>query len=433
MTRPTRWLPERRLLVMMAYGFIAGLPRPLVGFTLLLWLSDGGVSLAVIGLAAWIAIPYSVKFLWAPILDRPPPSRALRALGRRRGWLLLIQLMLVLAVVGLALSDPGVLVLGVPALSFFAAACIAFLSATQDLVIDAWRIEVFPAQRQGVALAVYVWGYRLAVWVSTTVIIGAAAIVGWKAALLGVAFLATCGCLVTLLAPAETVSLDRSATGFRHSVIAPVRLFLMRPSAWMIIAFVALFNLGEGIAGLMTAPFYRHLGFDKAAIAWNGTLSLWATLFGIAMGGWLVARIGVGRALLLTGWTQTVAMAMYVVLAGSSGNHAILYATVTLEAFAQGMAAAAFLTFLSALCAREFAATQYALLSSLSQLSNHTIGAVAGVMAASLGWPLFYTVCIGSALPGMVLMLLLLRRQRAVPAAVDPGRMTDGDRYIGHP
>ncbi|WP_428488202.1 AmpG family muropeptide MFS transporter [Rhodopila sp.] len=404
---------DRQLAVMAAYGFVSGLPLPLSGFTLRLWLSDGGVSLAVVGLTAWIGLAYSLKFLWAPLLDQPPPMAGLRVLGRRRGWLMLIQPLLAVAAVLLALADPGVLVLGVPMLAFGAAAGVAVLSATQDIAIDAWRIEVFPERRQGVALAAYVWGYRIALLVSTTGIIAAAGLFGWRAALLGGAALMACGCGITLLAPGEPPSPGRPAAGLRHAVVEPVRSFLARPSALLIVAFVALFKLGEAMAGLMTAPFYRHLRFDKAAIAGTGLFSLGATLAGITFGGWLVTRIGVGRTLLITGWAQTVAMGMYVVLAGAAGDQPTLYATVTLEAFAQGLADAAFLTFLSALCAREFAATQYALLSSLPQLAIHTLGAVSGVMAASLGWPLFYGVCMAGAVPGMLLMLVLLRRGAA--------------------
>ncbi len=403
-----RWVsirPDGRLLTMAAYGFVSGLPLPLSGFTLRLWLSDGGVSLAVVGLTAWIGLAYSVKFLWAPLLDQAPPVRFLRSMGRRRGWLMLIQPLLALAVALLALTDPAA-----PALAFAAAVCVATLSATQDIAIDAWRIEVFPERRQGVALAAYVWGYRIALLVSTSGIIGGAAVIGWHAALLVAAALVACGCVVTVFAPAEQATADHPASGFRQAVIEPVMSFLARPSSLVIVAFVALFKLGEAMAGLMTAPFYRHLGFDKTAIAGTGLFSLCATLGGITLGGWLVARIGVGRALLMTGWMQTLAMAMYVVLATAPGHQPTLYATVTAEAFAQGMADAAFLTFLSNLCAREFAATQYALLSSLPQLSIHTIGGFSGLMAASLGWPVFYAVCMAGALPGMLLMLVLLRR-----------------------
>jgi MFS transporter, PAT family, beta-lactamase induction signal transducer AmpG len=314
----------------------------------------------------------------------------------------------------LALSDPAAAPVG----AFVAAACVAVLSATQDIAIDAWRIEVFPPRRQGLALAVYVWGYRVALLVSTTGAIEVAAHVGWHLALLGVAVLVAAGSLVTLVARREDPGGPVPSLGVRQAIVDPVRSFLVRPSALLVLAFVALFKLGEAMAGLMTAPFYRSLTFDKAAIAATGPFSLGGTLVGVTLGGWLVARIGVGRALLMTGWAQTAAMAMYVVLSLSAGQHAVLYATVTTEAFAQGLADAAFLTFLSALCAREFAATQYALLSSVPQLAIHTLGGASGVMAASLGWTLFYAVCMVGALPGMLLMLVLLQRERRGRGAI---------------
>jgi PAT family beta-lactamase induction signal transducer AmpG len=398
---------DRQLGAMAAYGFVSGLPLPLSGFTFRLWLSDSGAGLAVVGLTAWIGLAYSLKFLWAPLLDQTPPVAALRRFGRRRGWLLLVQPVLGLATILLALSDPA----AAPIAAFAAAACVAVLSATQDIAIDAWRIEVFPPRRQGLALAVYVWGYRVALLVSTTGAIAAAAAVGWHLALLGVAVLVAAGGLVTLMARREDPGVPVLSRGVRHAIVDPVRSFLVRPSALLVLAFVALFKLGEAMAGIMTAPFYRSLTFDKAAIAATGPFSLGGTLVGITLGGWLVVRIGVGRALLATGWAQTMAMAMYVVLSLTPGQHAVLYATVTTEAFAQGLADAAFLTFLSALCAREFAATQYALLSSVPQLAIHTIGGASGVMAASLGWTLFYSVCMAGALPGMLLMVALLRRE----------------------
>jgi MFS transporter, PAT family, beta-lactamase induction signal transducer AmpG len=397
---------DRQLGAMAAYGFVSGLPLPLSGFTFRLWLSDSGAALAVVGLTAWIGLAYSLKFVWAPLLDQPAPLPALRRFGRRRGWLLVVQPALGLAALLLALSDPA----RAPMIAFAAAACVALLSATQDIAIDAWRIEVFPPRRQGVALAAYVWGYRVALLVSTTGAIAAAAVAGWHAALVGVAALVAAGSLVTLAAQPEEPGAPVPGRGFRHAVVDPVRSFLARPSALLVLTFVALFKLGEAMAGIMTAPFYRALGFDKAAIAATGPFSLGATLAGITLGGWLVVRIGVGRALLLTGWAQTAAMAMYVVLSLAPGQHGVLYATVACEAFAQGLADAAFLTFLSALCAREFAATQYALLSSVPQLAIHTIGGASGVMAAAMGWTWFYAVCMAGALPGMALMVLLLRR-----------------------
>ena len=414
---------------MAAYGFVSGLPLPLSGFTFRLWLSDSGAGLAIVGLTAWIGLAYSLKFLWAPLLDQQPPLAPLRRFGRRRGWLLLVQPALAAAALLLAASDPA----AAPIAAFAAAACVAVLSATQDIAIDAWRIEVFPERRQGVALAAYVWGYRVALLVATTLVISVSSYIGWHAALMLVASLVAAGTLVTLAAQREepgpaVLRPVGAGRGMRRAVVDPVRSFLIRPSALLVLAFVALFKLGEAMAGIMTAPFYRALTFDKAAIAGTGLFSLGATLAGITLGGWLVARIGVGRALLVTGWTQTAAMAMYVLLSVSPGDHLILYATVMSEAFAQGLADAAFLTFLSALCAREFAATQYALLSSVPQLAIHTIGGVSGVMAGALGWKWFYLVCMLGALPGMGLMAVLLRRGAAPDAA--PHLSNEGQRPL---
>jgi PAT family beta-lactamase induction signal transducer AmpG len=403
---------------MAAYGFVAGLPLPLSGFTLRLWLSEGGVSLAVIGLTANIGLAYSLKFLWAPVLDNAPAPGPLHRLGRRRGWLAAIQPILATAAALLALSEPA----HRPFLSLTLAALVAFLSASQDIVVDAWRIETYPSYRQGAAMAAYIWGYRVALLIATTGVISVVSTIGWHFAMVGIAALIGCGLFVTLLAPEPSPAehhLAIAGIGARltHAVIEPLRDFLTRRSALLILAFVALFKLGEAMAGIMTAPFYRALGFSREAIAATGWFSLGGTLAGIALGGWLVARIGTGRALLRTGWAQTIAMAMYLLLAASAGEYHVLYGTVTTEALAQGMADAAFITYLSGLCSRAFTATHYALLSSLAAFAVHTIGGVSGVLAAQLGWIGFYALCMFAALPSMALMLLLLRRYPTEPDA----------------
>ena len=402
---------DRRLWFMAAYGFVAGLPLLLSGFIFKLWLSEAHVSLTVIGLTTYIGLAYSLKFVWAPLMDKPPPS-PFRRLGRRRGWLAIVQPALILATILLALSNPAER----PALSIAAAGLVAFCSASQDIAVDAWRIELFGQRDQGGALAAYVWGYRVALLVVTYGVIRLAGVVGWQISLLGVAALLTLGPLVTLFAPEpDALSIgDGHRTGFllrlRAAVLDPLVEFLVRPGAVLILLFVALFKLGEAFAGLMTAPFYRALGFDLATIANNAWFSLGGTLAGFAAGAWLVARIGVGRALIATGWTQTLAMVMYVVLAQSPGLPALLWGTVTTEAFAQGMADAAFLTYLSGLCSRRFTATQYALLSSVPAFAIHTIGPWSGAVAAATGWFWFYVLSLFAALPAMGLMVFLLRR-----------------------
>jgi MFS transporter, PAT family, beta-lactamase induction signal transducer AmpG len=409
---------DRRIWTMAAYGLMSGLPLPLSGFTLRLWLSEGHLSLGLIGLTANIGLAYSLKFLWAPLLDQVRPPWLLRGLGRRRGWLLAIQPALAGAALLLAISRPTVVPFGALA----AAALVAFLSASQDIVVDAWRIESFPPRLQGAAMAAYVWAYRVAVLISGAGAIKAADVIGWHGALLMVAGLLALGPIATLLAPepraTPLAAPTRLIARLKSAIVSPLLEMLGRPGAGTILGFVALFKLGEAMAGVMTAPLYTHLGFDRAAIAVaNGPFSLAATFAGTAAGAWLVARLGVGRALLLTGWVQTAAMGMYLWLAASAGDRHALLATVVTEAFAEGMADAAFITFLSGLCAPAFTATQYALLSSLAALALRTVGGLSGFIAQAVGWTAFYGLAMFAALPAMLLMLRILRRYPPIERA----------------
>ena len=413
-------LADRRLWFMGAFGFLSGLPLPLSGFTLRLWLSEGHVSLAAIGLTANIGLPYTLKFLWSPLLDQRAPL----PFGRRRGWLLALQPPLAAACLWLALSNAA----AAPVVTIAAAGLVAFLSASQDIVIDAWRIETFPREQQGLAMAAYVWGYRVAMLVAGAGVIKLADVIGWNGALGLMAAIMAAGVLVTLAAP-EPAAVPRAATSggigrrLAAAVADPLREFLRRPGAWMILAYVALFKLGEAMAGVMLAPFYTSLGFNRAAVALTaGPYSLPATLAGIALGGWLVSRMDLGRALIMTGFIQMGAMAMYVVLAYSAGSQAVLYSTVVAEAFAEGLADAAFLTYLSTLCSPAYTATQFALLTSVAPLALRTIGGFSGFLAAAAGWKLFYSISMFASLPGMLVMLVIL--QRFPPVRAGQGRKT---------
>lgn len=395
---------DRRLWFMGVFGFMSGLPLPLSGFTLSYWLTSSGVSKQVVGLTASIGLAYTLKFLWSPVLDGRAP---VGWLGRRRGWLVVVQPLLVAAVVMLALGEPG----RGPGFVFAAAAGVAFLSASQDIVIDAWRIEIFAAAEQGAALAAYVTGYRVAMLVASSAVFWLAGMVGWRVPLLGVAGLLGVGVIATLLAPEpQDVRAKRVGGVLREAVVAPLADFLTRPGAWTVLAYVALFYLGEALAGKMLAPLYRHLGFGPEAVAAIGPFSLVATLSGYGFGAWVIRRIGVKRALIVTGFTQTGFMGMYVALTLLPGDHAMLYGTVMAEAFVQAMASAAFLAYLSGLCALRFTATQYALLTSLAALASHTVGSVSGFAAAALGWTPFYALAMFSSVPAMVLMLRIIKR-----------------------
>lgn len=403
------FLADRRMWLMVGFGFVGGLPLALSGMTLKQWLTERQVPLEAIGLTANIALAYTLKFLWAPLLDQLRPPFGLARFGRRRGWLLLVQPLLAASVALEGLSGAGPL-----AGTLAAAALVALFSATQDIVIDAWRIEVFPGRLQGEAVAGYVWGYRVAMLISGSAAIFMVGVWGWSGSFLAVAALLACGPLITLASPEPPLPPRAEAHGFgermRAAVVAPLREFLSRPGAWLILAYVPLFNLGEAVAGAMLMPFYRWLGFERAVVAAIGVPNLACTMAGIAAGGWLVARLGLGRALISTGFAQMIAMAMYVWLAYSHGLHGVLFATVMTEAFVQGLASAAYLSYLSRLCSASFTATQYALLSSLAPLATHTLGGLSGYAAEAMGWPGFYAFAMLCALPGMALMLVILRR-----------------------
>lgn len=405
---------DRRLYLMFVFGMLSGLPLALSGFTLRQWLTEAHLSLGLTGLTANIGLSYTLKFLWAPVMDQARAPFGLARFGRRRGWLLAAQPPLALAALAMALSDPT----AAPLHTVAAAAVVAFLSASQDIVIDAWRIETFPLRLQGVATAAYVWGYRVAMLVSGAGVIALAGTLGWQGALALVAAALALGPLVTLLAPEppDTPRPPRIASEavrgrLTRAVVEPLRDFLRRPQAVAVLGYVATFKLGEAMAGVMLAPFFHDLGFNRAAVAAAiGPFSLVATIAGYATGAAAVARLGLPRSLILTGFFQMAAMAGYVVLALSAGNHAVLYGTVVLEAFAEGVADAAFLAYLSGLCSPAHAATQFALLSSIAPLALRTVGGLSGFLAAALGWPVFYAVAMAASLPAMLLMLHILRR-----------------------
>jgi len=392
--------------IMGGLGFSSGLPLALSGFTLRMWLSSAHLGLGVIGLTANIGLAYTLKFLWSPVFDEVKPP----FFGRRRGWLLLVQGGLLACIAELGLSDP-VAHVGV---TLGIGAVLAFVSASQDILIDAWRIETFAPRAQGAALAAYVWGYRGAMLISGAGVIALSVKTGWHEAILLMAVLALAGPVATWLAVEPEVMREavpaRFGARFAQAVREPLVEFLSRRGALVVVAFIILFRLGEALAGVMLPPYYTFLGFNRAAIAVaNGPVALAAVLLGAAVGGVLVARLGVGRALLVTGLFQTAAMVMYPVLGLFPGEPHMLVLISALEAFAEGVSDAAFMTYMSGLCHPEHTATQFALLSSLAPIALRTIGGLSGYMAAAMGFIPFFIMSAFAALPAMAVMLVILR------------------------
>jgi PAT family beta-lactamase induction signal transducer AmpG len=413
--RPRPWR-DRRILLLLALGFSCGAPLPLAaGQVLRQWFTESGLSLGSIGLTALIGLAYANKFLWSPALDAVPPPLPM---GQRRGWLLPIQALLAAAILGIALTDPAA---GATA-TVVLAVLVAFLSASQDIVVDAWRIEMLGEDEatQARGLAAYVWGYRLALLAAGAGTLLLVQFIGWSGAYAAAAALMLPGVVATLAGREGTRAVVPAGTGLRArlrgSVLEPFLEFTRRPAWVAILAFIALFKLGEALAGVMTTPFYRSLGFTREHVATVGTIfGMAAVLAGALAGSWLVGRIGVARALVLTGLGQMLSNLMYVALHKAGFSMPMLWAQVGVENFTDGLADAAFLTYLSGLTSRAFTATQYALLSSLAAVPLRTLGATSGWLAQDLGWTPFFLLTTAAALPAMAIMLWLLRRYPPPP------------------
>jgi PAT family beta-lactamase induction signal transducer AmpG len=403
-----------RLLTMLFLGFSAGLPLPLTGFTLRAWFSEAGLTLTATGLTALIGLSYTFKFLWSPAIDRLRVPWLSGRLGRRRGWLLPIQVALALAIASMALFDPRHAPAGIAA----AAVVVAFLSASQDIVIDSYRIESLRAEEQGAGLAAYIWGYRIALQLGVAGALFLAGVAGWPGVYLVLALAMGFGIATCLIAREPEIGADalpEEPAGlrarFKLAVVDPFLDFAKRGGWKPILGFVALFKLGEALAGIMTAPLYFSLGFTRTEIASvNLIFGMASTMAGVAAGGVLVARFGVARALIGTGVLQMLSNLMYVALAQSGNSVPMLFLQVGIENFTDGLADAAFVAYLSRLTNVAFTATQYALLSSLAAIPLRTLGGLSGVLAEWLGWVDFFLLTTAAALPGMAIMLVLLKR-----------------------
>ncbi|MFJ5446814.1 AmpG family muropeptide MFS transporter [Methylobacillus methanolivorans] len=389
-----------RMLVALMMGFASGLPLLLTGSTMQAWLKESGVDLAMIGAAAMIGLPYTLKFLWAPIFDR----YTLPLLGRRRGWLALSQLALVLALLGLSVSNPASSLWGVA----FAALLVTFFSASQDIVIDAYRRESLSDQELGFGSAMFVNGYRVGMLLAGGGgLILADLLTFPKMYQLMALFMAVC-ILVTLFSP-EPHEAAGSPRTLREAVIEPFLEFFKRPEAITVLAFILLYKLGDTLASAINVPFYLDLGFSKSEIGAIAKLfGFWATLIGGTLGGIWILRIGLYRSLWLFGFLQMASTFGFVLLAQVGHNIPMLTGVIAVENFTGGLGTAAFVGFMGAMTDRRFTATQYALLSSLMGVPRVILSTPTGWMAGEMGWTMFFLLCTVLAIPG----LLMIRRFR---------------------
>jgi MFS transporter, PAT family, beta-lactamase induction signal transducer AmpG len=397
-------LLQKNMLVALLMGFSAGLPLLLVGKTLQIWMTEAAVDLKTIGFFALAGLPYTLKFVWAPVFDR----YTLPFLGRRRGWLMVTQILLLTSIALMAMLNPQ------DNLMMMAAMCVvvSFFSASQDIVIDAYRRENLKDEELGIGSTFYIYGYHTALWVTGGLALFMAEAMSWPMVYLVMAGIMIVGILTTLFATEPEADPDATKT-MLAAVRDPLVDFFRRREVWAIIAFILLYKIGDTLAGGMANPFYIKLGFQKAEIgAIVKTFGFFATLGGGLLGGLTILKLGVNRSLMVFGILQMVSTAGFAVLADHGPSLMGLTWVIAFENLTSGMGTAAFVAFMGQHSKRAFSATQFALLTSLMGVPRTIFASYTGVMAEALGWQSFFWTCTFAAIPGLVLLAYMLNKER---------------------
>jgi PAT family beta-lactamase induction signal transducer AmpG len=424
MARAAAVFLDPRVLIILLLGFSSGLPLALSASTLLLWMKDVGVDLKTIGLSSLVGVPYTIKFLWAPIVDAFQIPVLGRLLGHRRGWLVFSQLLLMATIVFLGFQNP----IENPWMVALAALIVAAASATQDIVIDAFRVEYLPTENQAAGMAYFVAAYRVGMLISTA---GAVALVAyfehigvdkslvWAYGYAVMAALVVIGMIAALLAKEREAEAEASGERegnplfrFFRAAYAAFADFFSKKDALLILLFVVLYKLTDTFAGVMTGPFVLDIGFDKASYAAivKG-VGFAALLIGGVAGGMLARAMPLSRALLVAGILQAVANFTFSWLAWLGTNHVGLAVAISTENFTSAIGTVVFIAYLSALCSSPaHTATQFALLTALASFGRTTLASITGFVAENVGWIAFFALCAAAAIPGLLLLWLLAVR-----------------------
>ena len=437
---------ESRTLAMLFLGFSSGLPFYPAFQTMTIWLRESGIALPLIGMVAWATIPYSLKFLWAPVVDRMPLPFLTRLLGRRRAWLLLAQCCIAIGLLQLAGSNPAAGMRRIVIWDLF----LTFFAATQDIAMDAWRIESAPTSMQGAMAAAYQVGFRIALIAGSAGALTIAQAYNWHVSYLGIALLTCVGMVTTLFVrephpPASRAAAEREARAvqwlerrahwpkplqnsgawFIGAVVAPLVDFFARYRgllAIVIVAFIGAYRLTDYAEGAMTLPFFHDHGYSNEQIAWVVKIvGLTLSVFGVFIGGLLVAKWGLLRSLVVGS----------ILMMFSSSGFAVLATTHTPTLLGLGLAngldnlaiaiqGTAFIAYLSSLTSEKYTATQYALFSSLYALTGKTMEGFSGFVSHATGYSLFFVYTASLSIPGLLLLFWLWRRSSAAAGLPEP-------------
>ncbi len=399
-------LTDKRMVAVLFMSFASGLPFNLTSFTLQAWLASEHITIKTIGLFGLVGVPYNLRFLWAPLLDR----FSVPFLGRRRGWILVFQACLAVSigVMGFCSPTDDLTTLALVAIM------VAFFSATQDIVIDAYRVDTIPPHERAVAAAVTAFGYRTAAMLAGAALVVIAAHLGWRLAFLVVAALMIATMITTVRAPEPTGSIRPPQT-LAQAVWLPLKNLVSQKGAPGFLCLVLLYKAGDAFAlSLYSAFMLRGPGFTLDELSAGKLTMTIATIVGVSLGGWLYLRLGMFRSLMIFGIFQALTNLLYMWLALVGHQFWLLIFATALDTLAGGMGQAAFVAFLMSLCNASFSATQYALLAAMATLPRNVTGAIAGIVAPAVGWPKFFVITCVTAVPGLILLGVLKRPLQAL-------------------
>ncbi len=390
-----------KMLVMLLTGFSSGLPLLLTGSTLKFWMREEGLDLTTIGFFGLVGLPYTLKFLWAPFMDRIIPPFG----GRRRGWMIITQVVLLLTLASMTFVQPAI------HLPVIAALCllIAFASASQDIVLDAYRREYLTDEELGIGSSIFVNGYRIGLLASGALALVLAEYLSWPTAYFLLGLFMLVGIVATIFAPEPAIAITPPST-LKEAFLGPLLEFCQRPGWLSILLFILLYKIGDSMASEMLSPFWVDLEVSKPQIAGIvKTFGFAASIAGGLLAGLVVYRWGIIPSLFIFGILQMISTAGFAVLA-IVGNHLpTLTAVIAFENLTGGMGTTAFVAFMASLTDKRFTATQYALLSSFMGIPRVLAGSITGVLATWLGWTGFFIVCTVLAIPGLLLIFYLRR------------------------
>ena len=418
-TSPLSIFGQPKMLVLLLLGFSSGLPLFLTSRTLQAWMTKADVNLTTIGLFSLVALPYSLKFLWAPVLDRYVPP----FLGRRRGWLVITQALLLVSIAAMSLHNPR---LGLQALAINAL-LIAFFSASQDIAVDAYRADILQEREMGAGAGAYVIGYRIALIVVGSIALVLADRMPWPAVYLLLSLLMLVGIVTAFFAP-EPVLKDAPPQTIAEAVVLPFKEFFERRgvlSGAVVLLFVVIYKYPDALGNNMATPFLLQTGFSQTEIGVVlGGVGIFATIVGVVAAGWFIAQAGINRSLWIFAVLQAASNLAYYVLSLIGNNRNAMIVTIIIENFCVGLVTAGMLAFMMAVTNKRFSATQFALLSSLAAASRDVLVAPAGKLADTLGWPGFWLLSVATIIPAFVLLPFVAPWGAEHPTAAAPH---DGD------